>query len=175
MQDKEMIHRAKCGDKESLGLIVEKYYNDIFLFLCRKSCDRFYAEDLTQEVFLKFTQSLPQYKEKNKLKAYLMAIAVNCSNDFYRNKNIELNVDEVEFPDSDTDLENNTVISIIIEGALNKLPPEQKDIVILRYYHDLKIKEIAEILCVPSSTVKTRLYRAEKTLKILLKGEGEND
>ena len=58
-----------------------------------------------------------------------------------------------------------------VKNAVMSLSPKQRDVVLLRYYHDMKIKEIAEVLNIPQSTVKTQLYRGEKNLKNLLKGE----
>ncbi len=69
MRDRELVQQAKYGDKEALSQIVRRYYNEIYLFIYRRLGDSYSAEDITQEVFLKFTQCLPQYKEKDKLKA----------------------------------------------------------------------------------------------------------
>ena len=171
MKEKELIYRAKHGDKEALGEIIEKYYSDIYSFLCRRIGDKSYAEDLTQDVFLKFSVSLPQYKEQNKLKSYLFAIAVNSSNDYfrrYKNESVENDFDDVPYK---AQFEKELEKVQTVKNAIMSLSPKQRDVVLLRYYHDMKIKEIAEVLSLPQATVKTQLYRGEKNLKILLKGE----
>ena len=173
MKEKELIYRAKCGNKDALEAIIEKYYSDIYSFLCRRIGDKSYAEDLTQDVFLKFSVSLPQYKEQNKLKSYLFAIAVNSSNDYFRRNKEELvenNFDNVSYK---TQFEKELEKAQAVKNAVMSLSPKQRDVVILRYYHDMKIKEIAEVLSIPQATVKTQLYRGEKNLKNLLKGELE--
>ena len=173
MKEKELIYRAKCGDKSALGEIIEKYYSDIYCFLCRRIGDKNYAEDLTQDVFLKFSVSLPQYKEQNKLKSYLFAIAVNSSNDYFRNNKDEPVENNLENVSNKSQFEKELEKAQTVKNAVMSLSPKQRDVVILRYYHDMKIKEIAEALSIPQSTVKTRLYRGEKNLKTLLKGEFE--
>lgn len=174
MKEKELIYRAKCGNKDALGEIIEKYYSDIYSFLCRRIGDKSYAEDLTQDVFLKFSVSLPQYKEQNKLKSYLFAIAVNSSNDYFRRNKEELVENNFDYISYKTQFEKELEKAQAVKNAVMSLSPKQRDVVVLRYYHDMKIKEIAEVLGIPQATVKTQLYRGEKNLKNLLKGELED-
>lgn len=168
MRDRELVQQAKYGDKEALSQIVKQYYNDIYLFIYRRLGDSYSAEDITQEVFLKFTQSLQMYREKDKLKSYLLSIAVNCSNDFYRKAKREVLTEDVECNSGITDVDSD--MRECVKTALMQLPDEQRSVVILRYYHDLKIKEISKIVNCSQSTVKSRLYRGEIKLKEILKG-----
>ncbi len=168
LRDKELVQQAKFGDKDALSQIVKQYYNDVYLFLYRRLGDSYSAEDITQEVFLKFTQSLQQYKEKDKLKSYLLSIAINCSNDYYRKSKREVLSDEVEMSGETLNVDSD--IRDCIKSALMKLPEEQRNVIILRYYHDMKIKEISHVINCSQSTVKSRLYRGEKQLKEILKG-----
>ncbi len=168
LRDRELVQQAKFGDKDALSQIVKQYYNDVYLFLYRRLGDSYSAEDITQEVFLKFTQSLQQYKEKDKLKNYLLSIAINCSNDYYRKSKREVLSEEVEM--SEEALSVDSDMRDFIKSALMQLPDEQRNVVILRYYHDMKIKEISHVINCSQSTVKSRLYRGEKQLKEILKG-----
>ena len=84
MDEKELVCRAKFGDKEALNKIVDMYYDDIYKFLYRRMGNKAAAEDVTQDTFIKFIKNLPYYKEKNKLKSFLFTIAINSSNDFFR-------------------------------------------------------------------------------------------
>lgn len=168
LRDRELVQQAKFGDKEALAQIVKYYYNDVYLFLYRRLGDRFSAEDITQEVFLKFTQSLQQYKDKDKLKNYLLSIAVNCSNDYYRKSKREVLSDELELSEESLNVDSD--IRESVKSALMQLPDEQRNVIILRYYHDMKIKEISQVVNCSQSTVKSRLYRGEKQLKEIMKG-----
>ena len=169
MRDKELVQQAKYGDKEALSQIVRRYYNEVYLFIYRRLGDSYSAEDITQEVFLKFTQCLPQYKEKDKLKSYLLSIAINCSNDHYRKTKREVLDENIEITE-ETAVHFDTDMRECIKSALLQLPDEQRNVIILRYYHDLKIREIARVTGCSQSTVKSRLYRGENQLKEILKG-----
>lgn len=167
MDEKELVCRAKLGDKEALNEIVDIYYDEIYRFLYRRMGNKAAAEDVTQDTFIKFIKNLPYYKEKNKLKSFLFTIAINTSNDYFRRYKQELffltldNICEEITEDKTLQKED----ALIVREAVLSLPDIQRDVIILRFYHDLKIKEIASIQKVPVPTVKTRLRRALKALK----------
>lgn len=167
MDEKELVCRAKLGDKEALNEIVDMYYDEIYRFLYRRMGNKAAAEDVTQDTFIKFIKNLPYYKEKNKLKSFLFTIAINTSNDYFRRYKQELffltldNIGEEITEDKTLQKED----ALIVREAVLSLPDIQRDVIILRFYHDLKIKEIASVQEVPVPTVKTRLRRALKALK----------
>lgn len=167
MDEKELVCRAKIGDKEALNELIEIYYDEVYSFLYRRMGNKTAAEDVTQDTFIKFIKNLPYYKEKNKLKSFLFTIAINTSNDFFRRHKQEtslLSLDNV----GEEITENETLQkeeALIVRQAVLSLPDVQRDVIILRFYHDLKIKEIASVQKVPIPTVKTRLRRALKALK----------
>lgn len=167
MDEKELVCRAKLGDKEALNEIVDMYYDEIYRFLYRRMGNKAAAEDVSQDTFIKFIKNLPYYKEKNKLKSFLFTIAINTSNDYFRRYKQELffltldNIGEEITEDKTLQKED----ALIVREAVLSLPDIQRDVIILRFYHDLKIKEIASVQKVPVPTVKTRLRRALKALK----------
>ncbi|MGN0569140.1 MAG: RNA polymerase sigma factor [Candidatus Fimenecus sp.] len=167
MDEKELVCRAKLGDKEALNEIVDMYYDEIYRFLYRRMGNKAAAEDVTQDTFIKFIKNLPYYKEKNKLKSFLFTIAINTSNDYFRRYKQEIffltldNIGEEITEDKTLQKED----ALIVREAVLSLPDIQRDVIILRFYHDLKIKEIASVQEVPVPTVKTRLRRALKALK----------
>lgn len=176
MTEKLLISKAKSGNKAAVEEIVETYYTEVYRFLARRHGDSFIAEDITQDTFLKFTQNLSTYKDKGKLKSYIFSIAVNCSNDYFRKikQQSELPLDNTEetviktTPETDFELSDK---AMRIKTAVLSLDDGFRDVTILRYYHDMKLSEIALALGIPTSTVKTRLHRAKKILGESLKGE----
>lgn len=66
MDEKELVCRAKLGDKEALNEIVDVYYDEIYRFLYRRMGNKAAAEDVTQDTFIKFIKNLPYYKEKKR-------------------------------------------------------------------------------------------------------------
>lgn len=173
MQDKDLIRAAKFGDKNALSELVEKYYDEVYAFLFRRLGGRSAAEDLTQETFIRFIENLPHYKEKNKLKACIFTVAYNLSNDYFRKIKRETSLQDKELEDSINVTEETVLKSekaVVVKQAIESLPKAQMDVIILRYYHDMKISQIAAVTAVPVSTVKTKLRRAQKALADKLKG-----
>ncbi len=173
MREKEIISRARLGDRAAQGQLIETYYNDVYKFLVRRTGDPFVAQDLTQDTFIKFTHSLPYYRDKGKIKSYIFTIALNCARDYFRAAETTPAADENAYGE---EMSAETVFELSqraerVKNAVDALPETQKDAILLRYYHDMKISEIASVLSVPASTVKTRLHRAKKFLSKTLEGE----
>lgn len=123
------------------------------------------ALDIVQEAVYKAIYSKDSLKNPNYLKTWFYRILVNTSIDFIRKKrNIEVVDKEIlENLDSGTadDYEN-----FDLKKAMDNLPDNCRTVIVLRYFEDLKIEEIAEILNENVNTVKTRLYKSLKTLRI---------
>ena len=147
MDEKDLVCRAKIGDKEALNKLIEKYYDEVYSFLYRRMGNKAAAEDVTQDTFLKFIKNLPHYREKNKLRSFLFTVAINTSNDFFRRHTQEAsllspgNADEETAEDETKQREE----ALIVRKAVLSLPDVQRDVIILRFYHDMKIKEIAAV------------------------------
>lgn len=133
------------------------------------------ACDCTQETFLRLIRFYDTYVEKRKFKAWLFRIARNVCYDYFRRQK-EVPSEDVtlgRMPDkAETDrnlrhLERGQVI----RAALEKLPRMQRDVVILRFYHELSIKEIAIITDSKIPTVKSRLRQSIGKLRHLLNEE----
>ena len=130
------------------------------------------AEDLTQEVFLRLVRTLSQYRPTGKFSNYIFTIAVNTANDFFRkNKRFIYEENDLMGIDAGINIEEIFVKQeqfTYLKEALNKLPDMQKDAILLRYFHNMKIKDIAKITGTNQSTVKSRISQGLGKLKILL-------
>lgn len=123
------------------------------------------ALDIVQESIYKAISSMDSLREPSYIKTWFYRIIVNTSLDFLR-KQKKLNVvDEETFEGFDSgimdDYEN-----FDLQTALSSLPDNYRSVIILRYFEDLKIEEVAEILKVNVSTVKNRLYKSLDKLRI---------
>lgn len=169
-----LIRRAKSGDATAMEEIVKLYYDDIYHFLCRKLPNYMDAQDIAQDVFLKLAAGINTYQEKGKLKNYLFQMALNASRDFYRRTNhnaCTLN-ESADICSDSMPLEQMMEMverAEIVKVALNKLPEYQKDVIVLRFYHDLAFKDIALITDTNISSTKSRYRQGVDKLKILLK------
>jgi len=130
------------------------------------------AEDVGQEVFIKFYNSMDKFKGDSELITYLTRIAINLSiNELNRRKrkifNLKNYFGKIEI-DRNDDFLKNIEDNDLIEKAMNKLTPKIKSVVILRFMNAYSVKEIGEILGIPVGTVLSRLARGQnKLLKIL--------
>ncbi|WP_284640745.1 sigma-70 family RNA polymerase sigma factor [Paenibacillus silviterrae] len=128
------------------------------------------ALDIVQDSIQKAFVSLSQLKSEKSIKSWYYRIVVNTSLDFLRKQKRLLPVDEATL-EMHAPLTEDVYSDIDLKRALNDLPPAYRIIIILRYFEDLKIEEIAEILRENKNTVKTRLYQALGKLRFKMKDE----
>ncbi|MGR6835870.1 RNA polymerase sigma factor [Syntrophomonas erecta] len=141
----------------------ENYYRLAYSYVKNKDD----ALDIVHESICKAMTSLNQLKKAEEIKPWFYRIVVNTSIDFIRkHKPIELvNEETLEFYNPVED----TYQNLDLHKALDSLPPNYRSIIILRYFEDLKIEDMATILDENVNTVKTRLYSALKKLRLQLK------
>lgn len=175
--DEELIEEIKNGSQAAMEVLVKKYYKNIFAYVYRKTSDYHLAYDLTQEVFIKMMKSIGAYKSKGKFEHWLITIAVNHCRDYFRSSTYRRKKQEQEIVHQMTDDSKNVwdllskkIESEKVKEALNTLPDFQKEAIILRFYHDLKIKEIAHVTDAKEATVKSRLKQGIGKLKKLFQG-----
>jgi RNA polymerase sigma factor (sigma-70 family) len=165
-----LIRKMKQGDDNAFDLFVHKYYQEILSY-CHHHCfDKTYAEDLTQETFIRFFTRLPDYHYKGKTLNYLYTIAGNLCKDYLK-KTKEILLEENEFLEENQTEENQAeqiLNRVLIEQVLEQLPDELRDVLTLYYFQELKLTEISGTLQIGLPLVKYRLQKARKQLKELL-------
>ena len=158
MTDKELIRKVHAGYKDALNTIIDKYYDDIYRFCVYLTLNELDSYDISQEVFLRFIKYIDTYTYKN-LKGYLLIMARNLCRDYFRTKELEDTV-EISKDTIYTDKEiRNIEFKIYMNAILNRIPFEQREVVVLRIQGDLRFKDIAKMLGCNLSTVKSR-YRS---------------
>ena len=151
-------------------MIVRKYYQAIYLFCCRRlNGDSDTAADITQDVFLKLLENIQSVRTIGKFQNYLLTIAVNTCNNYYKKAkplyvDLETLEDTVDTDDAFEKVELGE-LKREVQYAINTLPDYQKEVIILRFYYDLKIREIANITKASVPTVKSRLQQGIKKLE----------
>lgn len=161
------------GNEGAFECFVRKYYVHILRY-CRHHClCRETAEDLTQETFLKFFAALPSYRHRGKAKNYLYTIAGNLCKNMAKKNAAELAEPEIleRWPIVDETMDR-VAVRIDVEQAINALTPEEREVLVLFYFQQCRIREIADILKIGIPLVKYRLKRAREKLKLLLGKEG---
>ena len=172
VSDKQLIGDIKKGNLCSLDVLVRRYYKMVYAFIYRSVLDKPAAYDLTQEVFIKVQKSIPFYADKGSFKSWLFMIAANQCRDHFRNK--EVKTQSLTDPLEDYHMTGTEQsVSSIMEKKENRkqimrkmqdLPYDQREVIVLKYFEDMKINEIADITQVNESTVKSRLYRGIQKL-----------
>lgn len=157
-----LIFKMKQGNDIAWEQFIRKYYGDILKYCFFHCPDKAAAEDLTQEVFLRFVSSLPRYEHMGKAKNYLYTIAANlCKNQFHIN--LEVSLEQAAqvgtAPLSEID------DRLILDAAVRNLPEEFREVILLHYYQGLKLTEVAAVLKIGLPLVKYRLKRAKELLR----------
>lgn len=156
-------------EEEKILEIVEKYSDTIMRLSYTYLNSMEDAEDIVQELFIKLIEKNKRFENAEHEKAWILRVSINlCKNKLKRRKikrmiSIE---DAGEIADYDHAETDDTVL-----GAVERLNVKQRTLIHLYYYEGYKTPEIAKILHMRESSVRTLLYRARQSLKIMLKEE----
>lgn len=173
------IHNIrKHKNMQNVEDLVKETYPLIYAYVIRRVYDSALAKDITQETFYTFFAHLDTYEYRGKTVNYLYRIAANKIQDDYRKQkryvdhyDIDSYIDPVPQPQEQVNTHHEKER---IRNCLRRLDAKDQDVLILRYYLDLKYKDIAVILGMNVSTVKSRVKGALMRLEILWK-EGNKD
>ncbi len=168
-QDFLLIRKMKQGNEEAMEVFVRRYYPQILKYCSFHCGNRHQAEDLTQETFLRFFRTLAGYTYKGKTLNYLYTVARNLCIDQWK-KDREILMDN--FPERGEEKMKEVDERLVVEKALKSLPETLREVIILRFFQELKTKEIAKILNIAVPTVK---YRLRKALELMEQEFGEEE
>ncbi len=143
---------------------VEKYFDMVYRLALSQTKDKNHADDVVQDVFLRYIKTDKQFESEEHVKAWLLRVTINCSKNIFTNawfKKTEPLNDELVFE---------TQEHSDVYYAAQELPAKYRTVVHLFYYEDLSIEQISEYLHMKQSTVKSQLHRARQMLKEKLKG-----
>jgi RNA polymerase sigma-70 factor (ECF subfamily) len=175
--DEELVARSKTGDVDSFNQLVKRWERPIFALAYRTLGREEDARDVTQETFLRAFRALSGFKGDAKFSSWLYRIALNLCRDWMRKERrtpiaaipegVELEQLAGERGPVETveDLAARTELSAVVAKAMEHLPAEQRQAIILKEYHGLTFQEIADLMNCPLSTVKTRVYQGLSTLR----------
>jgi len=148
---------------------IEKYSDLIYRVAFSRVFHKEIAEDIYQEVCIKFSEKLPKFKSEEHKKAWLIKVTINLSKNYLKSapvrKNVELD-ESLNYEDNDQESIDK---SVVIE-EIEKLPQDYKTVIYLYYYEGYKVSEIANLMSTKENTIKTWLMRARETLKKNLEG-----
>ncbi|MHC4085177.1 MAG: RNA polymerase sigma factor [Planctomycetota bacterium] len=181
LEDKLLIWKFKYGNRDAFRLIYEKYADDMLTLAANLLGDSSAAEDVVQDVFIKFAESVEHFGLTGSLKGYLATCVANRARDYIRQKKRRrvVIIDETKQSASDT---NNPVQLVIrdeelqkLSGALTKLPYEQRETIVLHLHSDLRFRQIARLQKVSGKTAYSRYRYGLEKLRSMLNGELKNE
>lgn len=167
----DLISKAQKGNDQAFLALFQKYEQDLYrmAFVYVKNSND--ALDVVQETAYRAFKTVNHVTEPKYFKTWLIKIVINCSIDLLRKKK-KVALLKPAIAESITDEVNENIdLEMTIRDLIESLDENEKSVIMLRFYEDLTIKEIAKILDVPLGTTKTILYRALNKLRDHLKGD----
>lgn len=166
MEDTAIIKKIQQGKIELFDQLIEKYYQKIYSYCYRYVEHRETAQDLTQDVFLKVVDKIGKYGHYGKFENYLYVVAHNKCMDYFK-KQKPVYMEEIEIEET-SHMAEQVEHEVTVQSALAKLSEVEREVVLLRFYQDLKFKDIAKIMNATVSATKYRLNAAMKKLREIL-------
>lgn len=175
-EDQKLFRRLRAGDREAYAEVAVKYHREIWAYLYRLTNDYEMAEDLAQEVAVKFWQSAPQFGKISSLKAWIYRVAYNLFVTHNRGRRLELveldeNIPEISNSDDPEKMLDRRLLEEELISALNRLPENHRRAVILTKVQGLKMREAAEVMEIPLGTVQWLVHQGLKHLRVILQKE----
>jgi RNA polymerase sigma-70 factor (ECF subfamily) len=186
MTDEQLIRKFLDGDIDAFNTLVWRWQKPIYNFTLRYFKERENARDATQRVFVKVYKNLEHLKDSRKFSSWIYQIALNLCKDETKSKYYQTtssldelkeikNFDISSETDSSAYSGNNPESNLerselrnLLEDALEHIPEEQKEVIIMKEFQGLKFIEIADILGLPINTVKSRMYYGLHALRKIL-------
>jgi RNA polymerase sigma-70 factor, ECF subfamily len=175
--DEALLESISEGGRTAMHTLYSRHHVRVYRFILRMVRDAATAEDLTSQVFLDVWRTARQFQGRSQVSTWLLSIArfkaltslrQRKHEDIDQEEMLEI-ADEAETPE--TCLDRSTT-SAILRACVAKLSPAHREIINLVYYHEKSVEEAGQIIGIPQSTVKTRMFYARKQLADLLKVAG---
>jgi RNA polymerase sigma-70 factor (ECF subfamily) len=191
MHSDTLIARAKEGDQNAQGKVVQLWYKRIYNFSFKFFLDHDLAMEVSQKTFISMCKNLPSLQDNSRFKSWLYKIAVNYCREEARKKkgNRSLSFDLIwnreaeespQWEGSGHRIDNperqlqHRELADVLQEALLEINEEQREVVIMKEYEGLKFREIAEVLNISENTVKSRMYYGLDGLRKVLERKNIN-
>lgn len=182
MELSEAIIKAKENNQMAFNFLLERFWNDVFGFMIKRTQNENDAEDITIETFFKAFDKINSFDQKFKFKTWLITIAKNTHLDRLRkqknaltNQTTEEEENQVywiqdDAPSAEDKLITEQNLAELLKD-IKKLKPHHQEIIQLRYFQEHSYQEISKIIDVPINNVKVKLLRAKKLLACIIRSK----
>lgn len=181
LSDAVLVNNYIAGDENSLAVLINRHQSRIYRHIYCKISDRDMSDDIFQETFFKVIQTIKSkkyYNEEGKFLSWVLRIASNLVIDKFRNdKKMPLKRDTEEYSvfssikDTSLDVESKIIknqVDTDLKLLIEKLPVEQKEVIMLRFYSEMSFKEIADMTGVSVNTTLGRMRYAMANMRKLI-------
>lgn len=177
MSEEELIRLSQSGDWDAFEALLECYRALLSRTAFLTTRDRGTAQDVLQEALVQVWRDLPSYRHHGSFKAWMLKILLNKARKHYRKKQVdtvalEKAIEAPESSDGPEEILEREEEARLMRQALELLSPNHREVLVLRYYNDLTVPEIARVLACREGTIKSRLSRALRRLERIL-SDGE--
>ena len=175
LSEGELTERAQRGEEGAFDALVNRYKKDVYRLAYRFVGNAEEAHDLAQETFLKAFLSLPTFRRDASFKTWIYRIAMNLSINYVRSPAVSRRC-EVSAEELDPARSGKILSAILgsemtdrLRGAIEHLPPKQRETLVLKVYHDLKYTEVAAVMGCSVGTSKANFFHAVNALREALR------
>lgn len=170
LTDSELMSRYAAGETPAFEQLFERYANRLHGYFCRTTGSTELAHDLTQQTFMAVHRARKDFRPQAAFRPWLYAIAANLRRDYFRARGRRPETLQGDIPHGAVQPEASTAEERLVRRCVGKLPEPQRDVVVMHWFSDLSMAEIATSLGLTRSAVKVRAHRAYKGLKSCLGG-----
>jgi RNA polymerase sigma factor (sigma-70 family) len=179
MTDEVLIKQFLAGHGRAFDKLVQRWQKPIYNFCLRYLGDGDSAKDVLQMTFIRVYHKLSTLEDYSKFTTWIYQISKNLCFDELKKRKYEYLSEVAQENKTKTESlateelnpsqisEQNELVQVL-KSAIQTLPEEERLIIILKTYHQLRFREIAEIIKIPTSTVKARMYKGLKALRPIL-------
>jgi len=175
LTDNALMLKVKDGDLDRLGLLFERYKKPLYGFFYGMNKDTDLSEDLVQNVFFRILKYRYLFRGEGDFRTWIFHIARNVNHDNFRKNKIQKK-DSLENWEERLGIDENRATEFqkdeelqLLSMAMDRLPEDRREILLLSKYQDKKYKEIGEIIGCSEGAVKVKVFRALQELKAVYK------
>lgn len=169
--EENLIRRCLAGEPDAFEPLVERYHRPLFRVAVRMLGDREEARDATQTAFLKAYKALASCDTRRRFFSWIYRILVNDCLNLLRARRPSEPLDEDAHYARASGGSEAAETQRRVRAAILRLPPAQREVILLRHFADLRYDQVAAVLGIPEKTVKSRLFSARQRLCELLTTE----
>lgn len=170
VNDESLMEQVMQGNLQHASILFENYNKKLFSFFVRLTYDKELSNDLTQNVFLRMLKYRKSYKQGSKFRPWIYQIARNVLTDHFRKDN-KWNSDyedleqagKISFDDNYDEQQKEQ--ERILHWSLSRLPEDQREVLVLSRFQNMKYEEIAQVTNTTVANIKIKVHRAMKKLR----------